>query len=884
MTGRVVPYNNDIEPLTGSSTADAQKSLCPYREADYTGSLDRVAARLPPERKATMAAAAPPVADLNKLPVPEVLAGLHVDSHIGLTSAEAQLRAARYGPNAIEEKKKSAGAMFLSFFWGPMPWMIEAAAIMSLLVKDYVDFIIILALLLFNGVLGFTQEHQAASALDALKSALAEQAEVLRDGQWKSVLASTLVPGDIVRIRLGDVVPADLRLFDGDYIDADQSALTGESLPVSKKVGDEVYSGSIVKKGEMTGVVIGTGSNTFFGRTASLVQSAGTESHFAKANEIIGDVLIVLALALAVVLVTVQLSRGADILRIGEFALLLLVASIPVAMPAVLSMTMAMGAKVLAQQKAIVSRLEAIEELAGIQTLFSDKTGTLTQNILTLGDPVVWGDAKPQDVVLAGSLASRAEDKDPIDLAILQALKDPDALKGYQQTAYIPFDPVAKRTEATIKDSSGQVFKVSKGMPPVIFNLAKLSPDDLAKALKIVGDFASKGYRTLAAARTNATGDWALLGILPMFDPPRPDSKETIARAEGYGVTVKMVTGDDVAIGKTIAEGLGLGSNIVAASDIFTGDVGKGEIPLELARRVGTAQGFGRVFPEHKWAIVKSAQELGQIVGMTGDGVNDAPALKQADVGIAVSGATAAARAAAALILTAPGLSVIIRGIEEARRTFARMMGYAYYRIAMTINIMVFIVLAMVTLNFQALTPIMIIVLALLDDVPVMLIAFDNATVESKPVKWDMYRVMVTSAILAALGIVQSIWLARHLYHGLHLALPLIQTGMFMQLVIGGHLLLFATRAKGPFWKPPFPAARLFWAIMGTQAFAALMAANGWLVPAISWRLIGFIWMYNLVWLFVLDFVKLGIHREIDRRRARQAHWQRWLRPLRAQF
>ena len=820
---------------------------------------------------------------LDKLPLADVIKSLGVDPKAGLTSAEAQSRVAKYGPNAIEEKKKSPWKMFLAYFWGPMPWMIEAAAIMSLMVKDYVDFVIILVLLLFNGVLGFGQEHQAASALDALKSALAEQAQALRDSKWQAIAAKTLVPGDVVRIRLGDVVPADLRLFEGDYVDADQSALTGESLPVSKKVGDEVYSGSIIKKGEMSGVVIGTGSNTFFGRTANLVQSAGAKSNFARANDVIGDLLIVLALALAVVMVAVQMSRGADFLKLAEFSLLLLVASIPVAMPAVLSMTMAMGAKALASEKAIVSRLEAIEELAGIETLFSDKTGTLTQNILTLGDPVVWGNAKAEDVILAGSLASKAEDKDPIDLAVLQALKNPDDLKQYQQVAFIPFDPVAKRTEATIKDQSGRTFKVSKGMPPVIFNLAKLAGDELTKALGIVSGYAAKGDRTLAAARTDDSGAWVLLGILPMSDPPRVDSKETIARAEGYGVTVKMVTGDDVAIGKTIAEELGLGSNIVAATDIFTTEVGSGDIPLDLARRVDTAQGYGRVFPEHKWAIVKSAQELGHIVGMTGDGVNDAPALKQANVGIAVSGATAAARAAASLILTAPGLSTIIRGIEEARRTFARMMGYAYYRVAMTINIMVFIVLGVLAFNFQALTPIMIIVLALLDDVPVMLIAFDNATVDPKPVKWDMYRVLMTSAILSVVGIMQSIGLLHHLHRVLELPLGQVQSGMFMQLVIAGHLLLFSTRAKGPFWKPPLPEAKLFWAIMRTQLFAALMAANGWLIPAIPWRLIGFIWVYNLVWLFIVDLVKLGEHRSIDRRRAGRAMWQRWLRPLRAQ-
>jgi H+-transporting ATPase len=826
-----------------------------------------------------MAAAPVLPPSFEKLSVVETVNKLNVDTHAGLTTAEAQSRLQKYGPNAIEEEKISSWSMFLGYFWGPMPWMIEAAAVMALLVRDWADLAIIVALLLFNAILGFSHEHEAANALDALKSALAETAQTLRDGKWQSVLAKTLVPGDIVRIRLGDVVPADMKLVDGDYVDADQSALTGESLPKTKNVGDILYSGSIIKKGAMTGAVTGTGANTFFGRTASLVQTAGTKSHFQRANELVGDFLIVLALLLALILVSVQLSRGENLMRIGEFALLLLVAAIPVAMPAVLSITMAMGAKVLAAEKVIVSRLEAIEELAGVDILFSDKTGTLTQNVLTLGDPVVWGNAKADDVILAGVLASKQEDKDAIDAAIIAALKDPRTAASYQQTAFVPFDPVAKRSEATIKDSSGRSFKVSKGMPPVIFKLASLGQEDTAKALAIVKEFAEKGYRTLATARTDSSGAWVLLGILPMYDPPRADSKETITRAAAYGVAVKMVTGDDVAIANTVAETLGLGNHIVAASDVFTEEVGNADPPLELAQRVGVAQGFGRVFPEHKWAIVRSAQVLGSIAGMTGDGVNDAPALKQADVGIAVSGATAAARAAASLVLTAPGLSVIIRGIEEARRTFERMMGYAYYRITMTITIMFVIVIAMVLYNFQALTPIMIIALALLDDVPVMLIAYDNAEVSRRPSKWDMPRVLVTSAILAAVGFLQSYGLVSHMHRVMHLPLPQIQTGVFMQLVIGGHLLLFSTRVRGPFWKPPFPSAKLFWAIMGTQVFAAFMAARGWLVPPISWRLIGFIWVYNLVWLVVEDIVKLAIHRRIDRRRAGLLYWQRLLRP-----
>lgn len=819
--------------------------------------------------------------DYGKISVVDAVQQLGSDTQAGLSAGEAGKRLAQYGANALEEKKVSPWLMFGKFFWGPMPWMIEAAAVMSVLVGDWVDFGIILLLLLFNAVLGFWHERAASNALDALKGALAQEAQVLRDGRWQTLLARDLVPGDIVRIRLGNVVPADVKLIEGDYLDCDQSALTGESLPVSKKAGDLAYSGSIAKKGEMTALVTGTGAHTFFGRTAGLVQSAGAKSHFAEANNKIGNFLIVLAVLLAVIMVAVALHHGDNFLVIAEFALLLLVAAIPVAMPAVLSMTMAMGAKALAMEKAIVSRLESIEELAGISILFSDKTGTLTQNRLTLGEPLVWGGAAPDDVILAGALASKEEDKDPIDLAVIGALKDPALLNGYRQVAYIPFDPVAKRTEATIADAAGKQFRVSKGMPPVIFELAGISGDDLARAQQAVSDYAAKGYRALAAARTDDDGKWVMLGILPMFDPPRPDSRETIARANSYGVTVKMVTGDDVAIGKTIAEGLGLGSNIVAASDIFTEEVGKGDVPMDVARRVDTAEGFGRVFPEHKWAIVKSAQQLGHIVGMTGDGVNDSPALKQADVGIAVSGATEAARAASGLILTAPGLSTIIRGIEEARRTFERMMGYAYYRIAMTISIMLFVVLVMVLYTEMILTPVMIIMLALLDDIPVMLIAFDNAKVSPRPARWDMHRVMFVSCILALFSVVQSCGLLYYLHHHLHLELPQMQTGMFMQLVIAGHVLLFSTRASGLFFQRPFPEWKFFSAIMGTQVFAALMAVNGWLVTPVSWEMIGTIWAYNLTWLIVLDLVKVALYRHYDNQSVGKTGWQSLLhKPL----
>ncbi len=784
--------------------------------------------------------------------VVEILAKLETDPKTGLNAAQLQERLKKYGPNALAEEKKSALSAFLAYFWGPIPWMIEAAALMALIVRDWGDFTIITALLLFNALLGFWEEHEASNALDALKNSLALKARVLRSGEWQEVDARTLVPGDIVRLYLGDVVPADCNLIQGDYISIDQSALTGESLPVTKKSGEEAYSGSVVKQGEMVAVVTATGANTFFGRTAKLVATAGSVSHFKRAVMKIGNFLIILALLLVVILVASRLfdMRGhydrIALLRLAEVVLVLLVASVPVAMPAVLSVTMALGARILARSKAIVSRLESIEELAGVDVLCSDKTGTLTQNKLTLGEAEPWAGTDVATLILMASLASRAADNDPIDLAVMDGLKDPSILKSYQQENYVPFDPVNKRTEATIKDASGKIFRVTKGAPQVILGLAKLSGSDFEKANQTVNSLAGRGYRTIGVAVAQGDGPWVFQGILPLLDPPRPDSKSTIAEARAYGVKVKMLTGDNVAIARQIALQLDMGANIQPATELFPGDVTKGQIPLDAAEKIEEADGFAEVFPEHKYAIVKILQQNGHIVGMTGDGVNDAPALKQADVGIAVSGATEAARAAAALILTAPGLSVIIEGIAEARRIFERMMSYVLYRIAMTIAIMVFVVLASIYYHFFPLTAIMLIALALLDDVPIMTIAFDNASVPP------------------------------HTLH--HLDRPQLQTMMFLQLVAGGHLMLFVTRTRGLFWRPPYPSSKLFFAIVATQIAAVLMCSQGWLVPPLPWKIIGLVWGYNLLWMILQDIVKLGLYRVLDPARS----WKNWLfEPLR---
>ncbi len=780
----------------------------------------------------------------------------------GLGSDEVRARLAQVGRNALEEKKVSPLVKFFAYFWGPIPWMIEVAAVLSALVRHWDDFVIIMVLLVFNAVVGFWQEFKAANALDALKNQLALKARVLRDGRWGEIDAAELVPGDIVRLRLGDIIPADAKLLEGEYLSVDQSALTGESLPQDKKAGQVVYSGSVAKQGEMVALVTGTGSNTFFGRTAKLVQKAGAASHFQKAVLAIGDYLIYLSLGLIALLTIVQLHRGMPWLELVQFALILTVASIPVAMPAVLSVTMAVGALALSKMKAIVSRLQSIEEMAGIDVLCSDKTGTLTQNKLTLGEPEVFDAADAQDVILAASLASKAEDGDAIDLAVIGGLRDAKMLDAYTQGRFVPFDPVSKRTEAEIAGADGQTFKVTKGAPQVILELAFTSEAETGRADKIIHDLAVKGFRTLGVARTDAAGNWQFLGILPLSDPPREDSRDTIRHAVEHGIEVKMVTGDNVAIAREIAGQLDLGTDIHLAGDLLAEAASQGHLS-NVAERIENADGFAQVFPEHKYAIVKALQERGHLVAMTGDGVNDAPALKQADVGIAVSGATDAARAAAALILTAPGLSTIVSAVEEARRIFERMNSYAIYRVIETVRIMLFMVLAMLAYNFYPMTAIMIIMLALLNDIPIMAIAKDNTWLDPKPVRWQMHHVLTLATVLGLIGVAETFLLLYLAKSVMGVGLAQLQTIIFLKLSVAGHLTLFVARTKRPMLTRPYPAPLLLFAILGTQTVAALIAGFGFLITPIPWSYIGMIWIYCLVWVVIEDYAKIMVYNNL---------------------
>ena len=837
----------DSQPQTGApSKASDKDGMKPDANAEAKNDLR-------PDAKPTSGD------DLKSIPMADLQKKLE-SSPDGLSQTEAQKRLAQYGPNAIVEKKTSAFLKFLSYFWGPIPWMIEVAVILSGVVRHWMDFGIVLFLLLSNAVVGFWEEHQAGNAIKALKARLAINARAKRDGKWTTPKASDLVPGDVIRLRLGDIIPADARLLAGDPVEVDQSALTGESLPVSVKPGGAVFSGSILRQGEIDAMVYATGTNTYFGKTAQLVQEAHTVSHFQRSVLKIGDYLIILAAALVILILAVALFRGDPVLTTLEFCLVLLVAAIPVAMPTVLSVTMAVGARLLARKEVVVTRLSAIEELAGVDILCSDKTGTLTQNKLTLGDPFSVNNIPGDEVILWAALASRAEDKDTIDLAVIGGVKGKEALKSYQVLHFQPFDPVHKRTEATVKGSDGKQFFVAKGAPQAILAMATNVAEVKPAVEKAVNEFASRGFRSLGVARADEEGKWQFAGVLPLFDPPREQAKATIASARQMGVKIKMVTGDQVAIARETAKQLGMGTDILDATSL--GDM-KQQVTDQSAEAIEKADGFAQVFPEHKFHIIEVLQKRGHFVGMTGDGVNDAPALKQADCGIAVSGATDAARAAASIVLLASGLSVIIDAIKESRRIVQRMNSYAIYRIAETLRVLLFMVLAILVFNFYPLTAVMIVLIAVLNDGAILSIAYDNVHYKDQPEAWNMRLVLGIATVLGVVGPIAAFGLFYLGDRVLHLGHPQLQTLMYLLLSVAGHLTIFLTRTRGPLWS--IRPARILWmAVLGTQAIATLIAVYGLFMAPLGWRLAGLVWAYALVWALVTDRVKLLGYRILD--------------------
>ncbi|KAG9452186.1 hypothetical protein H6P81_005090 [Aristolochia fimbriata] len=842
--------------------------------------------------------------DLEHIPVKEVFEHLNCTTE-GLTSDAVKKRLEVFGYNKLEEKKESKVLKFLGFMWNPLSWVMEAAAIMAIALAhggkrgtDYHDFVGIMALLIINSTISFIEENNAGNAAAALMARLAPKAKVLRDGSWNEEDASILVPGDIISIKLGDIIPADARLLEGDPLKIDQSALTGESLPVTKNPGDGVYSGSTCKQGEIEAVVIATGVHTFFGKAAHLVDTTTHVGHFQKVLTSIGNFCICsIALGMVIeIIVLYGIQRRKY--RVGiDNLLVLLIGGIPIAMPTVLSVTMAIGSHRLSQQGAITKRMTAIEEMAGMDVLCSDKTGTLTLNKLSVDKNIVEVFAKGVDkdgVLLMAARASRLENQDAIDTAIVSMLADPkEARAGIQEVHFLPFNPTDKRTALTYLDSDGKMHRVSKGAPEQILNLAWNKSGIEHRVHAIIDKFAERGLRSLAVARqavpegtkSSPGGPWEFVGILPLFDPPRHDSAETIRKALDLGVSVKMITGDQLAIAIETGRRLGMGTNMYPSSSLLGENKDESCAALPVDELIEKADGFAGVFPEHKYEIVQKLQTKKHICGMTGDGVNDAPALKKADIGIAVADATDAARSASDIVLTEPGLSVIISAVLTSRAIFQRMKNYTIYAVSITIRIVLGFMMLALFWKFDF-PPFMILVIAILNDGTIMTISKDRVKPSPLPDSWKLSEIFATGVVIGsylALMTVIFFWAAYETdffkdHFGVHtfnknsfdqsnkelvkINNEKLASAVYLQVSIISQALIFVTRSRG--WSfTERPGLLLVTAFIIAQLIATVISAEAtWSfagIRAIGWRWSGVIWLYNLICYFLLDPIKFCV-------------------------
>ncbi|WVY90843.1 hypothetical protein V8G54_036357 [Vigna mungo] len=829
--------------------------------------------------------------DLERIPIEEVFEQLKC-SRAGLTSDEGANRLQVFGPNKLEEKKESKVLKFLGFMWNPLSWVMEAAAIMAIALAngggrppDWQDFVGIIALLVINSTISFIEENNAGNAAAALMAGLAPKTKVLRDGRWSEQDAAILVPGDIISIKLGDIIPADARLLEGDPLSVDQSALTGESLPVTKSSSDEVFSGSTVKKGEIEAVVIATGVHTFFGKAAHLVDSTNQVGHFQKVLTAIGNFCICsIAVGIAIELIVMYPIQHRKYRDGIDNLLVLLIGGIPIAMPTVLSVTMAIGSHRLSQQGAITKRMTAIEEMAGMDVLCSDKTGTLTLNKLSVDRNLIEVFAKGVEkeyVILLAARASRTENQDAIDAAIVGMLADPkEARSGIREVHFLPFNPVDKRTALTYIDSDGNWHRASKGAPEQIITLCNCKEDVRKKVHAVIDKFAERGLRSLGVARQEvpekskdaAGGPWQFVGLLPLFDPPRHDSAETIRRALNLGVNVKMITGDQLAIGKETGRRLGMGTNMYPSSALLGQDKDASISALPVDELIEKADGFAGVFPEHKYEIVKRLQERKHICGMTGDGVNDAPALKKADIGIAVADATDAARSASDIVLTEPGLSVIISAVLTSRAIFQRMKNYTIYAVSITIRIVFGFLFIALIWKFDF-APFMVLIIAILNDGTIMTISKDRVKPSPLPDSWKLREIFATGVVLGsymALMTVIFFWAMRdtNFFSNKFGVRPLrespneMMAALYLQVSIISQALIFVTRSRS--WSfVERPGLLLLGAFLIAQLVATFIAVYAnWgfaRIQGMGWGWAGVIWLYSLVTYIPLDFLKFAI-------------------------
>jgi H+-transporting ATPase len=764
----------------------------------------------------------------------------------GLTSAEAQRRLSEHGLNAVSEDRRHPLRDLLGKLWAPVPWMLEAVIVLQLILGKTEEAAIIAVLLVVNALLGFLQESRANRALALLKGRLEIRARVRRDGLWQMVPVQQLVPGDLIHLRMGDLAPADLRLTDGQ-LELDQAALTGESLPVEAGTGASVFAGSVVRRGEATGEVTATGAHTYFGKTADLVRTARTISHLGSTIFTIVRYLVALDVLLVAALLVYALVAGLQPADVIPFALILLVASVPVALPATFTVATAFGARELAARGVLVTRLSAIEEAAAMDVLASDKTGTITENRLTVAALSPYAPRGEEELLSLAALACDDATQDPLDLAILEAARSRGVLATLPaKESFVPFDPQTKRAEATYRGNGGER-RVIKGAARTVASLCIGAPDVHPEVERL----AASGYRVLGVA--DGVGErLELVGLVALQDPPRADARGLVEDLRALGVRVLMVTGDGLATAQAVAAEVGLGSRACGA-EVLRDEADSAAPDCDV---------FARVLPEDKFRLVQALQRAGHVVGMTGDGVNDAPALKQAEMGVAVANATDVAKASASVVLTRPGLGDVVAAVETSRRIHQRMLTYTLNKIIKTLEIALFLSLGLMLTGVFVVTPLLIVLLLFTNDFATMSIATDNVSFSRKPDRWQIRTLMVAGGAIAAciLALSFTVFFAARAWLGL--TVPQLQTLMFLMLVFSGQGTVYLVRGRRHFWQS-VPSRWLLLASVLDVAAVGVLATRGVLMASVPLPLVAGLLLLVLGYLVLVDFLKIHIFRRL---------------------
>ena len=799
----------------------------------------------------------PAAPDFKDLSVEETLRLLETSAN-GLTGAQADERLRRYGFNEVAERGRNPVVDFLSRYWGPMPWLLELTMLISYLSAHYLELLVIFSLLTINALIGSWHSRSSQKALELLKRRLAVKAKVLRDGKWTTIPARELVPGDVIAIGLGDLVPADAKIISEAEILVDQSALTGESLPAERHKSDIVYSGSIVKRGEAKCVVVGTGKNTYFGRTAELVRIARPKSHQQQIMMAVVKYSLYVSVAALILVLAYALLLHTDAMTMLTFALVFLMGAIPVALPAVFAVVLATGAIELSKKNVLVTKLSSIEDAASMQVLCLDKTGTITQNSLSVVDSLPFSGFGKEEVVRMASLASSVETGDPMDLAVIEHARSTGVgWSDYLQVSFTPFDPTTKRSEAIV-EHGGQRFRVVKGAPRVVASLCRMTEEELSGVDRLVIDQSSKGYRTLAVARSRGSdlSDLQLVGLLVLADPPRPDSREIVEEMKGLGVAVKMLTGDNVAIAKEIARQVSLGDRIVRMPDL------RGRSEEEQLKMVEENDGFAEIYPEDKYQIVRLLQSRGYIVGMTGDGVNDAPALKQAEIGIAVSNSTDVAKASASIVLTEPGMKGIIDAVKTSRQIYQRMLSWVLNKVSKVIQFIGLLVIGFFWLHDLLLAPIGMVLLIFANDFVTMSLATDNSKSTARPNLWDVKKITLASLVVGLLLVVEGAMVVFAGTHYFRLSLAPLQTFVMLNLVFSSLFRIFIVRERGRFWYSR-PGRELLLSSFATMAAFAFLGVCGLIVPPVTALQAAFVLVFSALFTLAIDFPKYWAFRKL---------------------